>query len=77
MRDACWECAPTPREEWYEDKPDWCPRCGFFFDMYGMRISEPWGTCDLHSPVIASCPHESFYTDLNWWSDWPDDSGDD
>ena len=35
----------------------WCPRCGFFFDRYGMTILEPWRTCRVHVELLASCPH--------------------
>jgi len=37
--------------------PGWCVRCGFFFDLHGMRILDPTIQCRVHSPIKASCPH--------------------
>ena len=58
--EVCWQCEPSssnPRGEGGEREPGWCSRCGYFFDLYGMRLFAPWITCKFHSPIQASCPH--------------------
>ena len=37
--------------------PGWCVRCGYFYDLYGMRLLDPTVKCKVHSPIKASCPH--------------------
>ena len=50
-------CTVAKPPEPEERVPGWCVRCGFFFDIYGMRILDPTVKCKVHSPIKASCPH--------------------
>ena len=56
--EVCWQCDLQPAVAVRPKRtPGWCARCGFFFDLYGMRILDPTVKCKMHSPIKASCPH--------------------
>ena len=52
--EVCGRCQPA---DGGKREPGWCSWCGFFFDLYGMPILEPWRTCRVHSPIRSTCPH--------------------
>lgn len=61
-RRICGPCEHEGRPGWRTPERGWCPACGFFFDEYGMRLLEPWITCPVHDPIMATCPHSGALT---------------